>query len=257
VSERDKAQPETTQDSRRSEQPVPEEATTSPAGGGEAPIPADKGGTPDAEGTPKAGGAPEAKAEGKTTARARAAAAARARAAAQGGAKTAKAEAAPEEPSPMQPVLDHIVHVITRELGDGVIEEAYINRLAKHVPTLVVKNERWHETARLLRDHPELAFDYLSVLVGIDHETHLEVYYHFDSYQKGHRLAVRVKADREQATVPSVTDIWPGADWPEREAYDLVGIRFAGHPNLKRILLPDDWVGHPLRKDYQPLDEGV
>lgn len=240
MSEREKAQPDMTEGSRRSEQQAPADAPEAKEAQA-------------AKGATDAKNSPDAKA-----ARSRAAAAARARAAAQGRARDgAKAEKVPEEPSPMQPVLDHIVHVITRELGDGVIEEAYVNRLAKHVPTIVVKNERWRETARLLRDHPELAFDYLSTLVGIDHETHLEVYYHFDSFQKGHRLAVRVKADREKATVPSVTGIWPGADWPEREAYDLVGIRFEGHPNLKRILLPDDWVGHPLRKDYQPLDEGV
>jgi NADH-quinone oxidoreductase subunit C len=66
-----------------------------------------------------------------------------------------------------------------------------------------------------------------------------------------------VKLDRENPTVASVTDLWAGADWFERETYDLLGIKYTGHPNLKRILLPDEWVGHPLRKDYVQYDEEV
>ncbi|WP_199900105.1 NADH-quinone oxidoreductase subunit C [Caldalkalibacillus mannanilyticus] len=85
----------------------------------------------------------------------------------------------------------------------------------------------------------------------------MEVYFHFYSYKEKHSLAVRVKTEREQATIASITPIWFGADWPERETYDLLGIVFEGHPNLTRILLPDDWVGYPLRKDYEQHDEEV
>jgi NADH-quinone oxidoreductase subunit C len=66
-----------------------------------------------------------------------------------------------------------------------------------------------------------------------------------------------VKTNRTAATLPSLSSIWAAANWNEREMYDLLGIHFVGHPYLKRILLPDDWVGHPLRKDYEPLDKGV
>lgn len=85
----------------------------------------------------------------------------------------------------------------------------------------------------------------------------MEVVYHLYSYANRQSLSVKVKTDRESSVVPSVVDLWKGADWNERETYDLLGIHFEGHPNLKRILLPDEWEGHPLRKDYQPLDEEV
>jgi len=166
-------------------------------------------------------------------------------------------EEKPREPSKNQPLLDKYVQVIKNHFEDDVIEDAYINWLAKEVPTLVIKKERWFDVAQFIKHNEQLAFDYLSHLAGSDHETHLEVYYQFYSYKEKQMLAVKVKTDREEATIPSVTPIWPGANWPEREAYDLVGIRFTNHPDLRRILLTDEWVGHPLRKDYEPYDEGI
>ncbi|MNG02001.1 NADH-quinone oxidoreductase subunit C/D [compost metagenome] len=91
----------------------------------------------------------------------------------------------------------------------------------------------------------------------MDQETHLEVAYHLLSLTHKHEYCVKVKTDRDQASIPSVTDVWPTANWNEREAFDLFGIDFPGHPNLVRIMMPDDWVGHPLRKDYEPLDPEV
>lgn len=181
----------------------------------------------------------------------RRAAAARRRAAAK------KEEEKPKGPSKNQPLLDKYVQVIKSHFGDDVIEEAYINWLAKEVPTLVIKKEKWFEVAQFIKYNEQLSFDYLSNLAGIDHETHMEVYYHFYSYKEGHALAIRVKTDRDNALLPSITPIWAGADWPERETYDLLGIRFEGHPNLERILLTDEWVGHPLRKDYVQYDEEI
>ncbi len=102
-----------------------------------------------------------------------------------------------------------------------------------------------------------LAFDYMSELHATDFMTHMEVYVHLFSYGKKQSVAVKVKLDREAPQVESVTALWKGADWPEREAYDLLGIVFKGHPNLSRILMPDNWVGHPLRKDYEPYDVEV
>lgn len=147
--------------------------------------------------------------------------------------------------------------MIKENIGEDVIEEAYINPLAKDVPTLVIRNDRWFEVAQFLKHNEQLAFDYLSDLHGSDFETHMETYYHFYSYKEKQSLAVKVKMDRDGAEVASITPIWEGANWPEREAYDLLGIRFKGHPNLTRILLTDDWVGHPLRKDYEQYDEEV
>lgn len=171
--------------------------------------------------------------------------------------KAAQEEEKPREPSKNQPLLDKYVQVIKNHFEEDVIEEAYINWQSKEMPTLVIKKEHWFRVAQFLKHNEQLAFDYLSNLAGVDHETHMEVCYHFYSYKEKQSVAVKVKTDREEAALPSVTPIWPGADWPEREAYDLLGIRFTGHPNLKRILLTDDWVGHPLRKDYVPYDEGI
>lgn len=96
----------------------------------------------------------------------------------------------------------------------------------------------------------ELGFDHLSVITGIDYRDHFEVIYNLFSYSRKQNLALKVNLDHEKPEVESMTSLWNGADWLERETYDLVGIKFRGHPNLIRILLPDGWNGHPLRKDY-------
>ncbi|GIX04082.1 MAG: NADH-quinone oxidoreductase subunit C [Planctomycetaceae bacterium] len=124
-----------------------------------------------------------------------------------------------------------------------------------------------------LRDEPALQFDALNNLCGSDWmetdpkkknpvEPHLEVVYHLYSYTHKHHVKLKLKLPRWRdgvvgrlPQVPSVAEVWPIADWHEREAYDLVGIEFTGHPHLRRILCPEDWVGHPLRKDYEfPLE---
>jgi len=192
---------------------------------------------------------PQPEAAGKAVKEAKAAAA---RA---GAARAAKAEETPPEPSPKQPWLDELVKTIRQRLGEGVVEEAVINRLSEDRPTLTVNRERWLELARFLKEEPKLAFVYLSDIVGVDYGTYFEVVYHLVSIAHREHLTVKVRTDREQATVPSVVSVWPGANWPEREAYDLLGIRFEGHPDLRRIMLPENWVGHPLRKDYEQYDE--
>jgi len=124
-----------------------------------------------------------------------------------------------------------------------------------------------------LRDEPDLQFDTLSDLCGVDWletdrkkkalaDPRVEVVYHLFSLPHRHRLVLKVKLPRWKDNavgslpeIPSVTSVWAIADWHEREAYDLVGIDFLGHPRLKRILCAEDWVGHPLRKDYEfPLE---
>jgi NADH-quinone oxidoreductase subunit C len=175
---------------------------------------------------------------------------------ARGAARKKKVEE-PPEPSPKQPLLDAFVNRITEQVGKEAVEESYINRPNGHLPTIVVKSEKWRDVARLLREDENLSFDYLMNVSGVDYEDRMEVVYHFESLTHKHRLCVRVKTDRDDPTVPSVTDLWIAADWDEREIYDLFGIRFPGHPNLKRILLPENWVGHPLRKDYEPADPDI
>jgi NADH-quinone oxidoreductase subunit C len=131
------------------------------------------------------------------------------------------------------------------------------------------------EVGTFLKHDERLRFDHLNDLCGVDyfesdpkkapnfgHEPHVEVVYHLTSYDLRHAIVVKArlprwKDDRPGALpeVPSVSGVWAIADWHEREAYDLMGIRFLDHPNPRRILSPEDWVGHPLRKDYEfPLE---
>ena len=126
-----------------------------------------------------------------------------------------------------------------------------------------------------LKNEPSLAFDYLNCVSGVDYlhtdekkaakvdwEPHVEVVYHLFSMQHKHSLVVKVILPRwkdgqpnQLPELPSVAHIWSTADWHEREVYDLSGVYFTDHPNLRRILCPEDWVGHPLRKDYEmPLE---
>ncbi|MCS1352275.1 NADH-quinone oxidoreductase subunit C [Mechercharimyces sp. CAU 1602] len=172
-------------------------------------------------------------------------------------ASRAKKETEPPPPSPKQPLLEEWVATISAELGEDVIQEAYINQRNNHLLTWVVPPSKWRGVASFLRDDPSFSFDYLRHFAGLDQGEYLEVVVHLHSFIHKHDLCIHVPTPKEEATVPSVTDIWAGADWNEREAYDLLGISFTGHPNLRRILLPDDWTGHPLRKDYEPYDEGI
>ncbi|MGG1329201.1 NADH-quinone oxidoreductase subunit C, partial [Bacillus tropicus] len=195
------------------------------------------------------------KAKAIAAAKAKAAAAARAKMKGTEGKK--EEELKQEEPSVNQPYLNQYVEVIKGKVGEEILIDSYINKLSKDVPTLVVEPSKYYEVMELLRSHEELAFDYMSELHATDFVTHMEVYVHLFSYGKKQSVAVKVKLDREAPQVESVTALWKGADWPEREAYDLLGIVFKGHPNLSRILMPDDWIGHPLRKDYEPYDVEV
>lgn len=117
--------------------------------------------------------------------------------------------------------------------------------------TLLIKSEALPDVAQFLKETPGLDFDYLTAITGVDYLDYFEVVYHLTSLKHNHSLVVKTRcADRENPTVPSVVSLWQGADFQEREVYDLMGIRFSGHPNLKRIFLWEGFPGHPLRKDY-------
>ena len=105
-----------------------------------------------------------------------------------------------------------------------------------------------------LRDSSELLFDSLMNLSGVDDfkDTLLSVYYHLESTKLKHKITIKVSTDRDKPEIPTVSEVWKAADWHEREAYDLFGIIFLNHPDLRRILMPYDWdAGYPLRKDYE------
>lgn len=118
-------------------------------------------------------------------------------------------------------------------------------------PYFVVDAAKITALGRFLKADPDLRFDYLTNLSGLDEKENLTVVYHLRSTTHGHGIEIRASVPRENPEIDSVTGVWAGANWFEREAFDLFGIVFRGHPDLRRIMLPDDWEGHPLRKDYE------
>ena len=142
-------------------------------------------------------------------------------------------------------------------------------------PWVSVDGSALAEVAQFCRDDERLRFDSLQCISGVDYlepdpkkvkkagfDPHLEVLYNLYSFKHKHKIVLKVilqrwKGDQpgEIPDVPSVARVWPTADWHEREVFDLSGVNFVGHPQLTRILCPEDWVGHPLRKDYEFPDE--
>ena len=120
---------------------------------------------------------------------------------------------------------------------------------------ILVSAEALKKVCQFLRDDPQMRFDYLRLLTAVDHGENLSSVYHLYSYEHLHGVVLRVDVPRNEPCVASVVDLWPAADWHEREAFDMMGIVYEGHPDLKRILLPEDWDGFPLRKDYQSPEE--
>jgi NADH/F420H2 dehydrogenase subunit C len=128
--------------------------------------------------------------------------------------------------------------------------------------TFVVEPSALIELAEFLRDDPELAFIRFIDLCGVDYldqerSPRFAAVYHLHSFLLNRYARLRVPLDEDNPSVATVTTIWPGADLFEREAFDMYGFQFVGHPNLKRLLLPDEWDGHPLRKDYNPPPEPI
>jgi len=118
--------------------------------------------------------------------------------------------------------------------------------------TIVVKDELLFKVASFLKNTPGLNFDYLNFVTAVDYQTHFEVIYNLISLDRNHGLTLKTRlTDREKPVLPSVYSLWKGSDFQEREIFDLFGISFAGHPNLKRIFLWDGFQGYPLRKDFK------
>ena len=140
----------------------------------------------------------------------------------------------------IEELRDHICEIypdlcplLSVEFGDG---------------TLVVPLERLHSAAEDLK---RIGFHRLSMVTAVDDLERFTMVYRVQSTSLGAAMFLKAEVSREDPRVPSFCDLWPAANWQEREVYDLFGIVFEGHPDLRRILLPDDWVGHPLRKDYE------
>lgn len=166
---------------------------------------------------------------------------------------------------PSDPVTGRALAILTEALPEGVLA----SELAGSHPWIQVRGEDLRAACWLLRDHVETKLECCHLISGVDWPDagdggEIEVVYHLCSYtvrpEPGYGaraekndpwVALKVRVPRAQPEVPTVMDIWTGADWHERETWDLVGVRFTGRRELRRILLPDDWPGHPLRKDWE------
>jgi NADH-quinone oxidoreductase subunit C len=132
----------------------------------------------------------------------------------------------------------------------GAVEGAKFDRAEL---TIVVKRAAIREACAILRDDPPLQFNFLADITAVDwypNEPRFDVVYHLLSIPRHKRVRLKVKLAGDDPNLESITSVWPSANFFEREVYDLFGVRFPDHPNLRRIMMPEDWEGHPLRKDY-------
>lgn len=141
-----------------------------------------------------------------------------------------------------------IYDILKSQFGEALLE----SKLESVVdPFIKIQPDKIKEVAAFAKNDERLQFDYLMCLSGVDYKGKLGIVYHLFSMTHKHKIVLKVEVPTENANVPSVESIWKTANWHEREAFDLYGINFIGHPDLRRMLLPDDWEGHPLRKDYE------
>ena len=144
---------------------------------------------------------------------------------------------------------------IEEKFADSIIETIEF----REELTLVIRRETLIEVCQFLKDDPDLKYDFLSDICGVDfleREKRFDVVYNLYSIPNRWRVRLEVNL-AEDESVDSLTSLWDAANWLEREAYDMFGIKFDNHPNLKRILMPDDWIGHPLRKDFPLTKEEI
>lgn len=138
-----------------------------------------------------------------------------------------------------------MVDIIREKIPEAIIE---VNEKAID-PFVKIRPEHLKAVARLLKE--EMGMDMLLSISGVDYPANITVVYHIFSIKNNRSIVLKVDLPRDNPRVDTVEDVWKAANWHERETYDLFGVVFEGHPDLRRILLPDDWEGHPLRKDYK------
>ncbi len=153
---------------------------------------------------------------------------------------------------PMSPA--DIFQKITDHFGSQAIESTNEDALD---PYCIVKTDMSADVCRFLKEDPDLAFDCLSNMSGVDFlkDEKIQVVMHLYSYPHRHKIVVKVDMPREKPEMPSLEAIWKAANWLEREIYDLLGVNFTNHPDLRRLLMPEDWIGYPLRKDFVEPEE--
>ncbi|MBM3264327.1 MAG: NADH-quinone oxidoreductase subunit C [candidate division Zixibacteria bacterium] len=160
-------------------------------------------------------------------------------------------EPKPEETQPETPPESLVVRRVREQVPDAIL--AVSESLGEE--TLVVRCDLLHACMAILKSDPELKFDFLADITAVDQlylneQNRFVVVYHLCAYRAGRRLRVKTPLPDDDLRVASIYDLWPSADWLEREVYDMYGIVFDGHPDLRRLLMPDDFGSYPLRKDY-------
>lgn len=140
-----------------------------------------------------------------------------------------------------------IQETLVASLGAVAVEEV---GAAHDKPMLLINRSHWVQTVDLLRHHEDWQLNYLELMAGTDYPDYIEVVVYIQSTALGHFVCLKTRTPREDAEVPSLVEVHPGVNWEEREIYDLLGVRFTNHPDLRRIMMWDEYVGHPLRKDF-------
>jgi len=145
---------------------------------------------------------------------------------------------------------EELKQLVTELLAEATVEDPAVP--GPGWVTVHVDPPAWLSFARALREHPDGQFDYLFCLTCVDWKTHLTMVYHLSSTRHRQALVVKSKLDREHPEIESVSSIWKTAEFHEREVYEMFGVRFNGHPDLRLLILPDGWEGkYPLRKDFE------
>jgi NADH-quinone oxidoreductase subunit C len=162
--------------------------------------------------------------------------------------KAEKPAPPPPPPPPKNPVEDDVL----ARFKDAVQTRYNFNDLE-----ITVEPAQLLPLCQYLFNHPKVQYDYLRNHTAVDWKDRFELVYHLCATSNMNNIIVKTSVGREDPAVESVTKIWGGADWQEREVFDLFGVRYRGHHYMRRILLPDEWEGHPLRKDYKVVEKEV
>ncbi len=173
-----------------------------------------------------------------------------------------KAEAKPAKPTPPPPPPDprkeaamalgsEIKASVDGKFGADTVQEI---TNSKDIPVLLIDGAKWRDVVTFLKEDEAHAYDYMELMAGTDYKDYIEVVIYVYSTTHNRYISLKARTPRDDARLPSITPVYAGANWEEREVYDLLGINFEGHPDLRRIMMWEEWKGYPLRKDFSEFE---